>query len=141
MPKRVQNQKQFNQKINCNYSESFKKSIVKQIEKNAITVVEASREYDVTRTSIYNWVYLYSSLYKKRLRQIIEPMSDHHKIKQLRDQIKDLERLLGQKQIEIEFKNKMIELAEELYGIDIKKKFGSKLSDGSGNFGKGKDGV
>jgi transposase-like protein len=140
MPKR-QNQKQFNQKINCNYSESFKKSIVKQIEKNAITVVEASREYDVTRTSIYNWVYLYSSLYKKWLRQIIEPMSDHHKIKQLRDQIQDLERLLGQKQIEIEFKNKMIELAEELYGIDIKKKFGSKLSDGSGNSGKGKDGV
>jgi transposase len=32
----------------------------------------------------------------------------------------------------IEFKDKVIELAEETYGVDIKKKLSSKLSSGTG---------
>jgi len=43
---------------------------------------------------------------------------------------------LGQKQIEIEFHKKMVEIASEEVGIDIKKKFGSKPSSGSGTTGK-----
>jgi len=31
----------------------------------------------------------------------------------------------------IEFKEKMIEIAETTYGVDIKKKLGSKLSSGT----------
>jgi hypothetical protein len=34
--------------------------------------------------------------------------------------------MVGQKQIEIEFQNKMIELAEQEYNIDIKKKLKTK---------------
>lgn len=141
MAKREQLKKLLNPKINRNFGEQFKKKIVKQIEMNLLTVVQAAREYEVSRASIYNWVYLYSPIYKRGFRQIVEPMSDHKKIQQLREQVKEMERLLGQKQIEIEFKEKMIELAEELYGIDIKKKFGSKQSDGSGNSVKNNDGV
>ena len=36
--------------------------------------------------------------------------------------IAELEQLVGQKQVVIEFQNKMIELAELEYNIDIKKK-------------------
>jgi hypothetical protein len=49
----------------------------------------------------------------------------------LEERIKELERLVGQKQILLEFKDKMIDIAEETYNIDIKKKVGSKLSSGS----------
>ena len=63
-------------------------------------------------------------------------MSDAHKIKELRKRIQELEQLVGQKQIQIEFKEKMIELAEEMYQVDIKKKLGWKLSNGSGSTGK-----
>ena len=120
-------------RTNRYFSESFKKKIVRDYEQNLITIAEISKEYKVTRTAIYKWIYAFSSHYKRGLRQVIEPMSDSKKIKELRDKIKELEQLVGRKQIEIEFKNKMIELAEELYNIDIKKKFGSKLSGGSGN--------
>jgi transposase len=63
-------------------------------------------------------------------------MSDAQKIKELRAKIQELERLVGQKQFEIEFKEKMIEIAEQMYSIDIKKKLGSKLSNGSGSTAK-----
>jgi len=33
----------------------------------------------------------------------------------------------------IDFKDKMIELAEEAYGVDIKKKFSTRQSNTSGN--------
>ena len=62
----------------------------------------------------------------------MESESDTKKLIELQKRIAELERLVGQKQIQLEFKDKMIELAEELYHIDIKKKFESKPSSGSG---------
>ena len=43
----------------------FKKDIVKQIEQNLITVTQVSREYKVTRSSVYKWIYKYSKFLKK----------------------------------------------------------------------------
>jgi len=40
--------------------------------------------------------------------------------------------MLGEKEVQLQFKDKMIEIAEEMYGIDIKKKLGTKPLDGSG---------
>jgi transposase len=118
------------------FSESFKRTKVREIERNLTSVRMVSREFEVSDTAVYNWVYKYSTLRPKQLRQIVEPMSDAHKIKELRKKIQELEQLVGQKQIQIEFKEKMIELAEELYQVDIKKKLGLKLSNGSGSTGK-----
>ena len=118
------------------FSESFRKSKVREIERNLTSVRMVSREFEVSDTAVYKWLYKYSTLRHKQLRQIVEPMSDAHKIKELRKKIQELEQLVGQKQIQIEFKEKMIELAEEMYQVDIKKKLGSKLSDGSGSTGK-----
>lgn len=122
------------------FSESFRKAKVREIERNLTTVLEVSREYEVSTTAVYNWLYKYSTLRAKQLRQIVEPMSDSHKVKELKKKIEELERLIGQKQIQIEFKEKMIELAEEMYKVDIKKKFGSRLSSGSGSTEKNTDG-
>lgn len=104
------------------------------------TVLIVSREYEVSHTAVYKWLNKYSVLRAKQVRQIIEPMSDSHKIQELRKKIQELERLVGQKQIQLEFKDKMIELAEKKYQIDIKKKFGSGHSSGSGSTDKTIDG-
>ena len=48
-------------------------------------------------------------------------MSESKKIKELQAKLKKLEKLNEQKQMEIEFKEKMIEIASQIYGIDIKK--------------------
>ena len=115
------------------FSDSFKTKKVREIERNITTVSEVVKEYEVSKTAVYRWLHKYSVYYQKQIRQIIEPMSDTRKIKELKEKIKELERLVGQKQIQLEFKEKMIEIAERMYNIDIKKKLGSKLSDGSGS--------
>lgn len=120
------------QRQNRYFSEAFKRKKVEEIEKNLVTIADISREYKVSRTSIHRWVYKYSSMRKKHERQIVESKSDTLKIKQLQARIKELEQIVGQKQILIDFKEKMIELAEEQYGINIKKKYGSKALSGSG---------
>jgi hypothetical protein len=73
---------------------------------------------------------------KKQVKQVVEAKSDTQKIKALEERIKELERIVGQKQLLIEFKDKMIEIAEATYNVDIKKKVSSKLSSGTTSTGK-----
>jgi transposase-like protein len=117
------------------FSEEFKRQKVKDLERNLVTMPELCREYRVSRTSVYRWIYKYSINRKREERQIVERMSDTRKIKELQDRIKELERIVGQKQLLIDFKDKMIEIAEEMYQVDIKKKLSSPPSAGSGKTG------
>jgi transposase len=118
------------------FSEELKRQKVKDLERNLVTISELCREYRVSRTSVYRWIYQYSVNRKKQERQIVERMSDTRKIKELQDRIKELERIVGQKQLLIDFKDKMIEIAEDMYQVDIKKKLGSPPSSGIGKAGK-----
>ena len=123
-------------RINRYFSEEFKKKKVREIEKNISTIGSISKEYEVSRSAIYLWVHKYSANMKKGVKQVVEAKSDTAKIQQLKEQIKELERNVGQKQIIIEFQQKMIELAEEEFGLEIKKKLGSAPSSGIGPTGK-----
>jgi len=112
------------------FSEDFKKKKVRELERNITSVPDICKTYSVSRTSVYKWIYKYSVMAKKQLKQVVEAKSDTQKIKALQDRIKELERVVGQKQLLLEFKDKMIEIAEATYGVDIKKKIGSRLSSG-----------
>jgi transposase len=113
------------------FSNDIKKKIVRDLEKNLITVTDVHKTYQVSRSSVYKWIYKYSNMAKKQNKQVVEPKSDTAKIKALEERIKELERIVGQKQLSIDFKDKMIEIAEQRYNVDIKKKLGSKHSSGS----------
>ncbi len=119
-------------RYNRYFSVDFKKQKVRDLEKNLVSIAELCQEYELSRTSVYNWLYTYSKMIKKGERQMVERKSDTRRIQQLRERIKELERVVGQKQLQIEFQQKMIELAEETYEIDIKKKLSSKLCSGTG---------
>lgn len=118
-------------RINRSFSEDFKRNKIRELEKNMVTVSDLCKTYSVSRTSVYRWIYKYSTMAKKDVKQVVEAKSDTAKIQHLQAYIKELEMKLGQKQMLLEFKDKMIELAEETYGVDIKKKFNSKPSSGT----------
>ncbi len=118
------------------FSESFKKKRVKELEKNLVSISDICKVYNVSRTSVYRWLYKYSIMAKKQERQVVESKSETKKIQELKQQVRDLERALGQKQMLLDFKEKMIEIAEEMYDIDIKKKLGSKHSSGTDTTGR-----
>jgi transposase len=120
------------------FSPEFKLQKVSEIEKGITSISQISRQYEVNRNAVRNWVIKYSQD-KKGIRTIVESESDTNKLIELQKRIAELERLVGQKQIQLEFKDKMIELAEEYYRIDIKKKFENKRSSGSGEGEKNSD--
>ena len=114
------------------FSEEFKRQKVREIEQGVTRICEVSKEYEVSEKSVACWIKAYSNRYMKGVKTIVEAQSDTRKLLEMKAKIAELERALGQKQLLLEFQDKMIELAEETYGVDIKKKFGSKSSYGSG---------
>lgn len=124
---------------NRHFDEGFKRRKVIEIERGITAVGEISREYQVSRTSIYAWIHKYSRTRKKQERMVVEAKSDTRKIAVLKEKVRELERIVGQKQIQIDFFDKMIELAEQEYGIEIKKKHSTPRSAGSGRTAKSTD--
>lgn len=118
------------------FSEEFKRKKVSEIDRNLTTIAELGREYQVSRAAVYKWIYKYSKMRKKSEKQVVESKSDTQRIAALKEKIKELERLIGEKQIKLDFQDKMIEIAEQEYKIDIKKKFSGKHSSGTGPGGK-----
>jgi transposase-like protein len=107
------------------FSEELKRKLVKEIEEKRSTVLQVCRAHQISDVSVYKWIELYSRK-EKPTRTIVESKSETAKILALQKKVAELERLVGQKQVMLDFKDKMIELAEETYQVDIKKKFGTK---------------
>lgn len=118
-------------KRNRIFSEEFKRSKVMELELKQITMAELVILYDVSRTAIYKWMEKYSVHYHKATKVVIQMESESAKTSRLQEKVADLERVVGQKQIEIDFLNKLIEIGSEELGIDIKKKFITKHLNGS----------
>ena len=117
------------------FSEDFKKKKVSELDQRITTIAEICREYTVSAKAVYKWIYKYSLMRKKSIKMVVEAESDTAKIQALKQHISELEQLLGQKQFEVEFLEKQIQLASQQFGIDLKKKPSGKLSPGSVNIG------
>ena len=117
------------------FSDEFKRKKVAEIDQKISTVSEVAKQYDVRLGNVEKWVKKFTTNPMHGVRVVVESESDTRKLIELRAKIADLERIIGQKQVQIEFKDKMIELAEETYQVDIKKKFATKPSSGTGTIG------
>ncbi|MEO5673320.1 MAG: transposase [Chitinophagales bacterium] len=114
------------------FSENIRKQTVKDIESGRCTVKQAARELQANQQTIYNWLYHYSRYLQKNQVLIVENKSESYRSKELEARIKDLEAVVGRKQLEIELLNKVIELADEHYHTDLKKTLLSRRSSGTG---------
>jgi transposase-like protein len=113
------------------YSEDFKKSIVDSFEKGEFSVLQLEKMYGIRNALIYNWVYKFSNFNEKGCRVVEMENSNQNKLKELASKVKELEQIVGQKQIAIEYLEKMIELAKTDLNIDIKKNYSLPPSVGS----------
>lgn len=110
------------------YSESFKKARVKEYERGEYTVLQISRLFQLSDVTVYNWIYRYSTYNRKGYKIVEMQESSQDKVKQLEKRIKELEQVLGQKQLKLEYWEVVSRLAKEEYGIDIEKKSDSQPS-------------
>lgn len=113
------------------FSQKVKKDIVKGVEKGKCTVLEASRELQVSESTVYNWIYKYSSYLSKNKVLIVEDKSEVSKSAELEKRLKETEAALGRKQMELDLLNKMIDIAGKELKVDLKKSFSKKVSNGS----------
>jgi len=118
------------------FSENFKQIKVREIETGQTKVSEISKQYQVAATNVYRWLSKYGTMKEKKERLIVETQSDTRELLSLKKKIAELEQIIGQKQVQLDFKEKMIEIAEEKYGIEIKKKHSTSQSDTSGKTDK-----
>lgn len=115
------------------FSDSFKIQKVRELETGRTKVSELCFQYEVAYNTVYRWLNKFGSMKNKKERLIIEADSDTKQLLELKKKVAELERIIGQKQVMLDFKDKMIELAEETYGVDIKKKFTTSPSNSSGS--------
>lgn len=111
------------------FSESFKRKKVQEVESGQSKIADLCRQYDTVRGTVYKWLNKYGNMATKKEKLIIETESDTKELLAAKAEIARLKMIIGEKQIQIDFKDKMIEIAEEMYNIDIKKKFATKPSD------------
>lgn len=114
------------------FSDSFKIQKVRELETGKTKVSELCKQYEVSSTNVYRWLNKFGTMKDKKERLIIETNSDTKQLLELKKKVAELEQIVGQKQIIIDFKDKMIDLAEEAYGVDIKKKYSTQQSNTSG---------
>ena len=112
------------------FTDEFKKEIVSIFEKGGSSVLQLEKLYGVRSTVIYRWIYKFSTFNEKGCRIVEMSTSSHNKLKDLEAKVKELEQIVGQKQIAIDYLEKMIELAKSDLGIDVKKNFNTPLSTG-----------
>jgi transposase-like protein len=113
------------------FSEEFKKSIVNDFESGRFSVLQLERLHKIKGQIIYKWIYKYSRHNKPGQRIVEMKDSSTQKLKALEQKIKELERTVGQKQIQIDYLEKIIDIAKTELDIDIKKNSNTPPSSGS----------
>jgi transposase len=118
------------------FSEEFRRMRVKEYERGEYSIKEIAKMYDISLQTVYTWIHKYSTYNKKGFKIVEMSESSEKKVKTLYDRIKELERIIGQKQLTIDYLEKLIEIASEEYEIDIKKNSATSPSNGLEKTGK-----
>ena len=118
------------------FSEQIRRKVVNEFRSGKYTTRELADLYHCSTQTIYRWIWKYSPADSPSITVVEMSESTDQKVKDLQKKITELEQIVGQKQIKVDFLEKMIELAEDEYSLDLKKSFSSKLSNGSGGTGK-----
>lgn len=129
-PIKMKNDYQIKQKRS--FSEELRKQIVGQIERKELSIAQVSREYNVSKSAIYNWLYRYSITLRKGTRMVMEKDSQEKTTQELKSRIKELESALGRKSLEADLFRVIVDLASDEYKTDLKKTFGDQVSKSRG---------
>ncbi len=85
------------------FSEEFKRQKIQQIVEKTISIADLTELYGMTRVTVYRWLYQYSPHHQKGTNQVVQMESEEHKTKRLLQQVAELERSVGQKQLCIDY--------------------------------------
>ena len=114
------------------YSDCFKQSVVSEVEKNGLTIQQARDRFGIKGTNtIQLWLKKYgrNHLLNKVVR--VETKDQINELKQLREENKRLKIAYAELAIDHKLSEKVLEKADEMMGLDLKKKYEQALSQKS----------
>jgi transposase-like protein len=103
------------------YSEEFKREIVKDFESGRFSVLQLKKLHSISDLAIYLWIHKFSTFNEKGSRVVEKKNSSSEKLKKLEARVKELEGIVGRKQISIDYLEKIIKIASDELNVDIKK--------------------
>lgn len=104
------------------FSTAFKLEKVDLLDRGKISVREICEIYGVSETAVYKWKRKYSKL-KRSERIVVEKISEEQKNKELLHRLKELEQIVGKKQIELDYYKTALDILSEEAGEDLLKKY------------------
>lgn len=113
-------------KMRRTFSTEFKKEKVLLIEQGKLKVSEVCKMYEVSQTAVRKWLLKYGKSYSKTERFVVEKISEESKTLDLMRKVAELERVIGKQQLQIIYKDAVIQSASELIGENIEKKYNSQ---------------
>jgi transposase len=118
------------------FSEEVKKKAVKDLVSKRTTIKALMNEHQISYQSVYSWLYKYSPYHEQKCTLVVQMKSEETKNSELQKRVAELERVVGQKQLEIDFLNKLLEIGSSELGFDLKKNFNTPPSNGTDGTGK-----
>lgn len=112
------------------FSEELKKKAIKDLVGKRTTIRALMSEHQVSHQAIYTWLYKYSPHHEQKCTLVVQMKSEEAKNQDLRARVAELERVVGQKQLEIDFLNKLLEIGSSELGFDLKKNSSIPPSNG-----------
>jgi transposase len=115
------------------FSEELKKKAIKELVSKRITIKSLMSEHQISANTVYRWLYQYSPYHEQKCTLVVQMKSEELKNSELRQRMAELERIVGQKQLEIDFLNKLLEIGSGELGFDLKKSFSPPPLNGTGS--------
>ena len=110
------------------YSIAFKMQVVKDVENGLLNAEEARKLYGIGgRQTVHEWVSQYGM--NQKIGKVVHIMTDkeERELLVLRRENRMLKKALDDSQVKVIALETLIEVAEEEFKIDVKKKFGAKV--------------
>jgi transposase-like protein len=109
------------------FSPTLKTSIVKRIDTGRISPTQVSREYSVSLSTVYRWIYNYSMFNQRGTIMVVDKKTNDQQTELLKQRIAELERIVGTKQMQLDYYQEYSRGLEQEVPESVKKKWESKL--------------
>ncbi|GHT17718.1 hypothetical protein FACS189429_2430 [Bacteroidia bacterium] len=111
------------------YSNCFKLQVVKAIEKDGLSIEDARRRYGIAGAeTVQKWLRKFGKNELLNKVVMVQTVEERDELKRLRQENKALKVAYAELAIDHKISEKVIEIADEMFGLELKKKYAQELS-------------
>jgi len=117
------------ERVQYRYSNCFKRSVVESIEKEGLGIEEARRRYGIAgKATIQCWIRKFGKNELLNKVVIVSTVEERDELSRLREENKQLKIAYAELALHHKLSESVIEISDEMFGLDLKKKYAQALS-------------